>query len=128
MSESRKPVPKRTTRPAGGDPAGVKRKHGPASDESEYVLTLYVSGMSPRSQRAIDNIRKLCDECLGGHYELEIVDIYQQPALAKGEQILAAPTLIKKLPLPLRRLIGDFSEEGRVMVALGLKKPAASTP
>ncbi len=91
-----------------------------------YILNLYVAGMRPRSQRAIDNIRRLCDEHLPGRYELRIIDIYQQPALAESAQIRAAPTLVKKLPLPLRKLIGDMSDEGRVMIALGIEVPAKS--
>ncbi|MCE5268695.1 MAG: circadian clock KaiB family protein [Planctomycetaceae bacterium] len=87
----------------------------------KYVLNLYVTGMRPRSQRAIENIRRLCEEHLPGRYELKIIDIYQQPALAEGAQIIAAPTLVKSLPLPLRRLIGDMSDEGRVLVALGIE-------
>jgi circadian clock protein KaiB len=89
--------------------------------QARYVLHLYITGMTPRSQRAIDNVRKLCEEHLSGRYELRVVDIYQQPTLAQGDQIVAAPTLVKKLPLPLRRLIGDMSDEGRVLIALGVK-------
>lgn len=90
--------------------------------QGTYVLRLFVTGMTPRSQRAIGNIRKLCEEYLPGRYELEIIDIYQQPTLARNEQIIAAPTLVKKLPLPLRKIIGDMSEPGRVLVALGVKR------
>ena len=86
-----------------------------------YLLRLYVAGLTPQSARAIANIKELCEEHLQGRYELEIVDIYQQPTLAAGEQIIAAPTLIKKLPLPLRRLIGDFSNTERVLVGLDLR-------
>lgn len=89
--------------------------------EGKYVLRLFVTGMTLRSQRAIDNVRRLCEEHLPGCYELQIVDIYQQPTEARGEQVIAAPTLVKKLPPPLRRIIGDMSEPGRVLVALGLK-------
>ncbi len=86
-----------------------------------YVLRLYVTGLTPCSQRAITNVRKLCQEHLPGRHELEIIDIYQQPGLAREEQLLAAPTLIRKLPLPLRKLLGDLSDPGRVLLALGLK-------
>jgi circadian clock protein KaiB len=85
-----------------------------------YVLRLYVTGMTPRSARAVRNLRAICDEYLAGRYDLEVVDIYQQPLLAKGEQIIAAPTLIKKLPLPVRRIIGDMSNRERVLVGLHL--------
>ena len=72
--------------------------------------------------RAIANVKKICEEHLQGRYELDVVDLYQQPQLAKGEQIIAAPTLIKKLPLPLRRIIGDMSKTERVLVGLDLRK------
>jgi len=90
--------------------------------EKRYVLRLYVTGATPQSVRAIANVKKLCEEYLKGRYELEVVDLYQQPQLAQGEQIIAAPTLIKKLPLPLRRIIGDMSKTERVLVGLDLKK------
>jgi circadian clock protein KaiB len=90
----------------------------PAADR--YVLRLYVTGMTPRSVRAIANLRAICDEYLEGRYDLEVIDIYQQPALTKGEQIVAAPTLIKKLPLPMRRIIGDMSDRERVLLGLDL--------
>jgi circadian clock protein KaiB len=87
----------------------------------KYVLKLYITGATPRSIKAITNIRKICEEHLKGRYELEIIDIFQQPVLAKGEQIIAAPTLIKKLPLPLRRFIGDMSSTERILIGLDLK-------
>ncbi len=90
-----------------------------------FVLKLYISGMTPRSRRAIDNLQKLCAEHLMGGYDLEIVDIYQQPGLAKGAQIIAAPTLVKTLPLPLRRVIGDLSDPGRILLVLGVMPAAA---
>jgi circadian clock protein KaiB len=90
-------------------------------DLAKYVLRLYVAGMTPKSTRAIANVKRICNEHLAGRYELEVIDIYQQPKLAKGEQIIAAPTLIKKLPLPLRRLIGDMSDTERFLVGIDLK-------
>ena len=87
-----------------------------------YVLRLYVTGMTARATRAIENVRAICDEHLHGRYDLQIVDVYQQPALAKREQIIAAPTLIKKLPLPLRRIIGDMSQRDRVLLGLNLTR------
>ena len=83
-------------------------------------LRLYVTGMSARSAHAIRNLRTICDEYLEGRYDLEVVDIYQQPVLIKAEQIVAAPTLIKKLPLPMRRIIGDLSNRQRVLLGLDL--------
>ena len=87
-----------------------------------YVLRLYVTGSTPRSLSAIAEVRRLCEEHLHGHYDLEVIDLYQQPQLAEGEQIIAAPTLIRKLPLPLRRIIGDMSQSERVLVGLDLRK------
>jgi circadian clock protein KaiB len=90
-------------------------------DRAKYVLRLYVTGMTPKSTRAISNVQALCEKHLKGYYELEVIDIYQQPTLAKGEQIIATPTLIKKLPLPLRKLIGDMSDTERFLVGIDLK-------
>jgi circadian clock protein KaiB len=87
-----------------------------------YVLSLYVTGMTERSRRAIENTRRLCEEHLEGRYELEVVDISQRLDLARSEQIIAAPTLVKRLPLPLRKLIGDLSDEERVLVGLDLRQ------
>lgn len=93
-----------------------------AHDPARYVLKLYITGTTPNSTRAIVNIRKICEEHLLGRYELEIVDISQHPTLAEGEQIIAAPTLIKKLPLPLRRFIGDMSQTERILLGLDMRK------
>ncbi len=92
------------------------------SQDKPYVLRLYVTGTTPQSLRAIANVKKLCEEYLKGRYQMEVVDLYQQPQLAQGEQIIATPTLIKKLPLPLRRIIGDMSKTERVLVGLDLLK------
>jgi circadian clock protein KaiB len=91
------------------------------SKEKKYVLRLYVAGATPRSTQSIINIKKICEEHLKGRYELEVIDIYQQPVLAKGEQIIAAPTLVKKLPPPLRRFIGNMADVERILVGLDLK-------
>ena len=95
--------------------------------KEKYVLKLYITGMTRRSQEALRNLEKVCKEYLGDNYELEVIDIYQQPTLAKGDQIIAVPTLIKKLPSPLRRLIGDLSQEDRIILGLDLK-PKSSLP
>ncbi len=87
----------------------------------KYLLRLYVAGLTPRSQTAIKNIRIICREHLQGRYDLEVIDVFRQPALAQGEQISAAPTLIKRLPVPLRRFIGDLSDTERIMVGLDLR-------
>ncbi len=92
-----------------------------APTNKKFILKLYVSGATRRSSRAIENIRAFCEEHLKGRYELEIVDIYQQPELLEKEQVIAAPTLIKQLPPPLRKLIGDMSDEEKIMVGLNIK-------
>lgn len=85
-----------------------------------YILKLYVTGLTNRSARAIENLQVICEKHLAGRYELQVIDVYQQPELTRSEQIVAIPTLIKKLPLPLRRLIGDMSDEERVLVGLDI--------
>jgi circadian clock protein KaiB len=86
-----------------------------------YVLRLYVTGMTPRSALALANIKEICEKHLKRRYDLQVIDIYQQPVLAEGDQIIAVPTLIKKLPLPLRRIIGDLSDRERVLIGLDLR-------
>jgi circadian clock protein KaiB len=102
------------------------RKPLPKNDKKKYVLKLYVTGATRRSQKAITNLNSICEEYLQGRYDLQVVDIYQSPVMAKDADILAAPTLVKQLPLPVRRLIGDLSERGRVLVLLDLKAKAAA--
>src|SRR5690349_9586477 len=92
-----------------------------AKSDQRYVLKLYVTGSTPRSSRAIQSIRTLCEEHLAGRYDLEVIDIHQQPVLARGEQIIAAPTLIKQLPAPLRKMVGDLSDTDRVLMGLDLQ-------
>ena len=87
-----------------------------------WLLRLYVAGQTPNSVRAIENIKRICEEFLKGRYGLDVVDIYQQPVLAKGDQIVAVPTLIKKLPLPFRKFIGDMSATERILVGLDLRQ------
>jgi circadian clock protein KaiB len=91
----------------------------------KYVLRLYVTGMTPKSTRAVTNVRTLCEQYLRGAYELEVIDIYQQPKLAAGEQIIATPTRIKQLPRPLRKLIGDISDTERFLVGIDMKTKKA---
>jgi len=86
-----------------------------------YILRLYVTGNTPRSERAINNLKKLCDEKLEGEYKMEVVDILEQPQLAEDEKILATPMVVKLLPPPLRRVIGDLSEIDKVLLGLDIK-------
>jgi circadian clock protein KaiB len=90
-------------------------------NDKKYLLKLYIAGQTPKSTLAIVNIKKICEEHLKGRYTLEVIDIYQQPVLAEGEQIIAAPTLIKKLPPPLRRFIGTMADKERILVGLDLR-------
>jgi circadian clock protein KaiB len=89
---------------------------------AEYVLCLFVTGATPNSMRAITNIKEICEEHLKGNYSLEIIDVYQQADIAKREQLVALPMLLRKQPLPEKRLIGDLSDTTKVLNALGLIK------
>ena len=103
-----------------------KKKQAKANGAA-WDLRLYVAGTTPRSQEAVRTISQICDEHLAGRCDLEIIDIYQQPTLAKGDQILAIPTLVRKLPEPVKKIIGDLSNTERVLVGLDLR-PMASRP
>ena len=92
----------------------------PASAVPEYVLHLYITGATPNSTRAVRNIKDICEEYLKGRYELLIVDVYQQPELAQQEDLIGVPTLIKRSPGLVRRLVGDLSDRERVIKALGI--------
>jgi circadian clock protein KaiB len=90
---------------------------------NEYILKLYVTGQTPRTERAIANLRKLCEHELAGRYEVEVIDVLEHPQLAEDEKILATPTLVRYLPPPLRRVIGDLSESEKVLLGLDLSTP-----
>lgn len=92
-----------------------------AKKDGKYVLRLFVAGINPKSKKAIENLREVCEEELKGQYDLEIIDIYQQPIFAKEGQIVAAPTLIKELPLPIRRFVGDLSDKEKLLIGLDLR-------
>lgn len=98
----------------------------PTQDQERYVLRLFVSGTTPRSTRAIENLKRLCETQLHGRYTLQVIDIYQHPEAARDHQIVAAPTLVKQLPLPVRRIIGDLADRERVLSGLNLA-PLPST-
>ena len=97
-----------------GDPLAPKTE----APLSSYLLKLYVTGKTPRTEKAIANLRRICEEDLHGQYELQIIDVLQNPQLAEDEKILATPTLIKRLPPPLRRVIGDLSDRDKVLLGL----------
>ena len=94
---------------------------------STYVIKLYVTGLTPRSRRAIDNLRRLCEEELQGQFDLVVIDVLERPQLAEDEKILATPTVVKELPLPIRRIIGDLSDSERVLLGLDLHPSGGST-
>ena len=100
--------------------AGEIEQAGSHSRQEKYVLRLYVSGSTPKSALAVENIKRICEQHLKNRYDLEVIDIYQQPNLARDEQIVAVPTLIKRRPLPLRRLIGDLSDLKKTLFGLDL--------
>jgi circadian clock protein KaiB len=87
----------------------------------EWQLRLYVAGTTDRSTAALANLRRICDELLAGRYEIEVIDLLERPQLAKGEQIVAIPTLVRKLPEPVRKIIGDLSDRERVLIGLDLR-------
>ena len=111
-------------RKTNSNPTELETMEAAAANQAHanYLLKLYTTGTTPSSTKALVNIRKICEEHLQGRYDLEVIDISQHPTLAEGEQIIAAPTLIKKLPLPLRRFIGDMSKTERILLGLDLLK------
>jgi len=86
-----------------------------------YELRLYVAGQTPKAQRAFENLRRICEEHLAGRYSIDVIDLVQNPALGRGDQILALPTLVRKLPTPIKKIIGDLSNTERVLVGLDLR-------
>jgi circadian clock protein KaiB len=103
------------------EPGATTNQPGAATNKgSPYVLRLFITGTTSRSARAIANLRRVCEQRLHGEYDLEVIDIYQHPAAAREYQIVAAPTLVKMLPLPLRRIIGDLANEERILAGLDL--------
>lgn len=107
-----RPLPRKAVRAAGA--------------REKWDLRLYVAGQTPRSMQAFANLKKLCDEHLDGRYRIEVVDLLKNPQLAKGDQIVAIPTLVRKLPVPIRKIIGDLSNTVKVLVGLNIKPAAAS--
>jgi circadian clock protein KaiB len=97
---------------------------------SNYVLKIYVTGQTPRSRRAIDNLRRICEDELRGQYEMHVIDVLERPQLAEDEKILATPTVVKELPMPIRRIIGDLSDADKVLLGLDLQtcQPRGDTP
>jgi circadian clock protein KaiB len=119
-------MPQKKSSPARKRKPGLAGRLDPPSasiQETKVALRLYVSGSTSKSVLAVKNIKRICEEHLKNRYDLEVIDIYQQPNLARDEQIVALPTLIKRSPLPLRRLIGDLSNQKKVLIGLDLEAP-----
>lgn len=106
----------------------IERLEAAAARRPRYVLRLFVAGSGPRSARAIERAREICETHLGGRYDLEIVDVHQTPDRAGADDVFAIPTLLKELPATLRSIIGDLSDEGQVLVALGIGRDGSSQP
>ncbi len=96
------------------------------ADGGHYHLRLYVAGQTAKSLRATANLKRVCEEHLAGRYDIEVIDLLQNPRLAAGDQILAVPTLVRRLPAPLKRIIGDLSDTEKVLVGLDIRSKAAS--
>jgi circadian clock protein KaiB len=122
-----KPKASPTAKPKSSPTTTFEKMLRKTAEEERYELKLYVTGTSPRSGQAIANVRSLCEEYLPGRYDLEVIDIYQQPSVAVSEQIVAAPTLIKKTPAPPRRMIGDLSNRDKILVGLNIVVPPSKT-
>ena len=110
MSARREPPARRDSRPAARAPG-----------RAEYVLRLYVAGQTPKSVAAFANLKRICEEHLAGRYSIEVIDLLVNPALARGDQILALPAVVRQLPPPVKKIIGDFSNAERVLVGLDLR-------
>lgn len=109
-----------TSSPVRADGSAVKAAGAPEPGAT-FELRLYVAGQTPKSVRAIENLRRVCEEHMAGRYSIELVDLLENPQLAKGDEIIAVPTLVRKLPPPMRKIIGDLSDTERVLVGLQLR-------
>ena len=111
----------RSTKPAKSN-TGTKSASRTRGHKKGYELRLYVAGQTPKSIAAFANLKKICDEHLAGQYQIEVIDLLKEPQLASGDQIVAIPTLVRKLPAPIRKIIGDLSDTERVLVGLNLRE------
>jgi len=110
----------------GVETSGRAKPTGSPSDGPEaWKLRLYVAGQMPHTTRALENLMRICEKHLAGRYEIEVVDVLQNPHLARGDRVLAVPTLVRKLPEPVRKIVGDLSDEERVLVDLDLRSQRA---
>ena len=104
-----------------------EKMDGEEADSEFWSLRLYVAGQTPKSMTAFANLKKICEEHLAGRYRIEVIDLLRQPQLAAGDQIVAIPTLVRKLPEPLRRIVGDLSNTERTLVGLQLRPASQAT-
>ncbi len=121
MSDDRREPPGLHLAPAHAEATLDASENGAPADEEHYSLRLYVAGLTPKSVAAFGNLKRICEEHLAGNYRIEVIDLLEQPQLAAGDQILAIPTLVRKLPEPVRKIIGDLSNTERVLVGLDLR-------
>jgi circadian clock protein KaiB len=119
---------KKSPRSASLQPFKPPAKPAPGADAQRFHFQLYITGNTPRSTQAVANLRALCEEHLAGRYELEVIDLYQEPARAAAGQIIASPTLIKILPQPLMRMVGNLADREHLMIKLNLADPLGQTP
>ena len=101
---------------------GAAKKKSKKSPQDEWILRLYVAGQSARSSAALRNLEAICEQHLAGRYRIEVIDLLKQPQLARGDQIVAVPTLVRHLPPPMKKIIGDLSNQERVLVGLDLRQ------
>ena len=118
------PRTRKRARPAGARTTARRSTQG----SSEYMLRLYVAGQTPKSLQAFATLKQICETHLAGRYQIEVIDLVKNPALARGDQILALPTVVRQLPPPVKKLIGDFSDTERVLVGLDIRPMAALKP
>ena len=100
----------------------------PLTEELNWILRLYVAGQTPKSRAAFANLKKICEEHLAGQYSIEVIDLIENPRLARGDQIFAVPTLVRRLPEPIKKIIGDLSDTERVLVGLDVKPAGRNEP
>jgi circadian clock protein KaiB len=124
VGSSATPAPKLNRRVTAENDGGVEAFSLLGAPMERYVIKLYVTGQTPRAQTAIANLRRICEQELGGRYELQVIDVLQRPQLAEDEKILATPMVVKELPPPIRRIIGDLSDTERVLLGLDLRSSA----
>jgi circadian clock protein KaiB len=120
-SKSKRPPAKERAGRASASPSAASRNGASRGDSKQFVLRLYIAGQTPRSLQALSNLRRICQEHLSGKYKVEVIDLLQKPQLAAGDQILAIPTLVRPLPKPARKIIGDLSNTERVLVGLDVQ-------